>query len=318
LQNGTANSNLLIFYLKANNMKTKLLLIVIFLLSYIQNTFSQEYFPLLNESSWIINDAVSCCVPPQVKNIDAGSDIEIAGVIYKKFGDPFPVYDTATSSYIDSIYVREDVIARKVYKFVDGADVLLYDFSLAEGDTVFQYDYHWTATVDNVSVIGGTRKRITLHSVELWNDHILTQIWIEGVGSNAHPFYPARNMYSVGASGGGYNIFTKCSFQNGFHVYGDPVCESLAHLTIAENSYPNQEIVLSPNPFISALTINAAVDLQDATLKLFNLQGQLVREVSNLNGKKATINRENLNHGLYFVQLFENGKRINSTKVMVD
>lgn len=55
------------------------------------------------------------------------------------------------------MYLREDVTAQKVYKLVDGTDVLLYDF-LQNGDAISQYGFTFIATVDQVAVNGGMRK----------------------------------------------------------------------------------------------------------------------------------------------------------------
>jgi hypothetical protein len=148
------------------------------------------------------------------------------------------------------------------------------------------------------------------------NGHALTQIWIEGVGTNKHPFYPNHNMYSFMSAGGGVNITTDCVYQNGVHIFGGESCEAM--LLTETETYSSQNIVFSPNPFATEMTISSAISLQNATLKLYNLQGQLIREINSLNGQKITINRENLIDGFYFVQLFENNKLVKSGKMMVD
>lgn len=297
-------------------MKTKLLITAIFLLSFLENSFSQEYHPFLNNSSWILNDMVSCCRQPYIRNINEGVDVVIGAYTYKKFNDPFPSYGSTPGVYLDSIAIREDVTERKVYKMVEGVEVLLYDFSLETGDTIFINGYTWTASVDAFECNGNPRKRITLTTTA--GNYTLTQRWIEGVGSNAHPFYPARNIYSVMSSGGGYNIYTKCSFQDGAHIYGNADYCGLQMLGTANPVFNQDNVVFSPNPVVSELTIDAQSALQDATFKMYNVQGQLVREIGRLNGQKVTIGRENLNSGLYFIQLFENGKPIKSGKILVD
>lgn len=294
-------------------MKTKLLITAIFLLSFL-NSFSQEYYPFLNNSSWIIYDWVSCCRPPESRTIHEGTEVLIGDDAYMKFADPFPNYDT-NSNPIDTIYIREDVAARKVYKIVGNNDELLYDFSLETGNTIMQYGHVFTATVDEIAVNNGNRKRITLNAVTS-NGFDIHMIWIEGVGTVAHPFYPNRNMYNVMSSGGGYNINTKCSFQDGEHIYGIPACAALLETT--GQAYLGPNIFFSPNPFVTELIVNSELAFQNAAFKLYNLQGQLVRQGNNLNGQKIMIGRENLNSGLYFIQLFENDKLIKSGKVLVD
>jgi Secretion system C-terminal sorting domain len=299
-------------------MKATLFFAAIFLLSGFETIFSQEYHPMLNNSSWLLYDWVSCCRPPEERVIEQGTDVVIGSYTYKKFVDPFPSHDS-NFNIISTVYIREDVAERKVYKIVNGIDTLLYDFNLQVGDTIPQYGSTFVVTeVENVNVNGGIRKKIKLNSIELFCGSRLTQIWVEGVGSNKHPFYPDYNIYIVCSSGGGYNVFTKCSFQNGEHVYGNPDCATAVELGVNEEQLSNQKITFSPNPFTTELIIQSEIAFSDSTFKMYNAVGQLVREMNNQSGKSIVLNRENLNSGLYFFQLFEKGKLVTSAKIMVD
>ncbi len=290
-------------------MKRNLLFTTIFLVLFAENTFSQEYHPFLNNSSWILSDWVSCCRPSETKNIDEGIDEEIEGNVYKKFIDPFSFNNPI-------VYLREDIEERKVYKLVNEEDVLLYDFNLENSDTISQYGYTFVATVDYIILNEQARKRIILHSVELYYNHVLTQTWIEGVGTDTHPFYPDFNMYNVASTSGGYKVYTKCSFQNGEHFYGDINCLSLLNTNTLETV--NQNITFYPNPFTTTLSISSDENMNNASIKVYNSVGQLVREKTNLKGQKITIERENLQSGLYLIQLFENNKLLKTSKVLIE
>src|SRR5436190_4332630 len=200
-------------------MKTKTLITAILLFTMAVNTYSQEeYHPFLNNSAWTIRDWVSCCKTFPIQTIEEGTNEVIGSKTYKKFIDPRATYG------ISVVYLREDIIGKKVYKFVNGADVLLYDFSLETGDTIPYAGDTFIAAVDNIAVNGGSRKRITLKSIELYCKKSVTMRWIEGVGTNKHPFYPEWNIKNVCSTGGGLDVFTVCSFQNGIQVYGTPGC----------------------------------------------------------------------------------------------
>ncbi len=297
-------------------MKSNLLFTAIILLLFTENTFSQEYHPLLNNSSWLIYDWVSCCRPSVEKRIEEGTDEVIGLYTYKKFEDPFHCSNDINWNPIYTLYLREDIVERKVYKLVNGAEVLLYDFNFEVGSTIFQYGNNFVVTaIENINVEGGTRKKITLHSTELYCNSSLKQIWIEGVGSNKHPFYPEHNMYNVCSAGGGYNIVTKCSFQNGEHIYGSPDCATFLN-TNQQNEIASN-INFSPNPFTATLNINSEIGFQNATLKLYNSIGHVVRENNNLKGQNIKIDRENLQSGLYLIQLFENNKLLKTSKVLI-
>src|SRR6476620_2447411 len=270
------------------------LLSIVFVISFVANTFSQEYYPMLNRSTWIVNDMVSCCRQPIVKYIQEGTDEVIGNYTYKRFEDPFPQYDSHLNA-IPIVYIREDVAARKVYKIVEGVDTLLYDFTMHTGDVISQYGNTFTATVDTIVLLdGSTRKRITLISSEQYCGDSLTQVWIEGVGSDKHPFYPENNMYNVCSASGGLTIFTKCSFQNGVHIYGNSDCPNLMQsmLNVAQPENPESAISFSPNPFHSELTIRSSFHFTEATISVYNTIGQLMFERRAQSGNEFVINRQ--------------------------
>ena len=294
-------------------MKSNLLFTAIILLMFTENTFSQEYHPLLNNSSWLIYDWVSCCRPSRERVIEEGTDEVIGSVTYKKYSYP-SFEDEAPNTIIN--YLREDIIEKKVYKLESNSEVLIYDFSLELGDTIFQYGNNFVVTdVQYINVEGGTRKKIILQSIEIYCFSHLSLTWIEGVGSPRHPFYPDYNMYIDCSAGGGYNIVTKCSFQNGEHIYGNPDCATF--LNINQQNQIASNINFSPNPFTATLNINSEIGFQDVTLKIFNSIGQLVRENNNLKGQNIKFDRENLQSGLYLIQLFENNKLLKTSTVLM-
>jgi hypothetical protein len=295
-------------------MKAKFLLVATFLVAFFGTVSAQDYHPFLNNSSWVINDLVACCRPAELRNIEEGTPTVIGSYTYTVFNDPF----AEANINISTVYLREDVATQKVYKWVDGIDVLLYDFSLQNDDTISQYGFTFTATIDQIAVNGGMRKRITLRSVELYHEETLKMIWIEGVGTTAHPFYPDYNMRAVASSGGGYQIRTRCSFQNGEHVFGNANCTPTSTLATQSQTAVVKQIVFAPNPFATEMTISSETALQNASFQLFDVQGRLVKKVENINGNKATINRENLGSGLYLGQLFENGKLLKTAKLVID
>lgn len=292
-------------------MKAKLLLAGIFLFSFSENSVSQEYHPYLENPTWVVSDWVSCCRPPYVRYIAEGLDAQIGEFNYKKFKDPFPM------SGADTVYVREDINERKVYRHQDDGDVLIYDFSLEQGDNITLNNIEFVAAVDEIECNDGNRKRIILSSVQQYNGHTLTQTWIEGVGTTAHPFYPARNMYNVMSSGGGTVYTTRCGFQNNEHVYGNPdLC--LQYLSNPTTEALERGVTFSPNPFATEFVIASGIDLHDAILRMYNAQGQLVREIKNINGQRMAIQRGDLSTGVYFVQLLQHGELIRTEKIMAD
>lgn len=312
-------------YLKTFHMKANLLLTIVLLCCFFQNAFCQEYHPFLNNSSWLLKRSSSQS-PTYERMMSGGTDAVVGNYTYKKIKDAFRQMNWVVGidelplrhTYIDTVYVREDIATKKVYHLVNGVDKLLYDFNMGIGDTISQYRFKWEViVVDSVEVDGGFRKRIKLRIVEPYNGHRLVQRWIEGVGSNAHPFYPQVNMYNVISSSGGSPITTMCSFQDDVHIYGD-LAYCGAALGTEENVIDNEKIDFYPNPFRTELTISSSLPLQNVTLRLYDIRGQMVRKVDNLSGMQLVLNRENLNSGLYLIQLSEDGEIIKSMKIIVE
>jgi hypothetical protein len=62
-------------------------------------------------------------------------------------------------------------------------------------------------------------------------------------------------------------------------------------------------VSLHPNPMIASTTIQSSHPFSNATLTIYNTQGQTVKQVTNISGYDIKIYRENLQSGLYFIHL---------------
>ncbi len=284
-------------------MKTKLLFTFVFLTLLVEKSFSQTYIPMLNNSTW--NVVSANFGGSQNLVINPGIDIVIGSYTYKKFIDP-------TTSL--NVFLREDISTKKVYRNVGGVDQLLYDFSLQVSNsiTLGNGSTYTVISITNVDVNGGTRRRFSL------DNGFFSETWIEGVGSSQNPFRPSYEMPSDPY------IYLTCSAQNGINIYnhgianGQPTptdCSML--LNVEDIKYLSQEINVSPNPFKTELLISAKFNFENSTLKIYNSIGQLVKEINNINGQNIIIKRENLNNGIYFAQLTQNGKLISNHKIIV-
>jgi hypothetical protein len=112
----------------------------------------------------------------------------------------------------------------------------------------------------------------------------------------------------------------KCSFKNDVNVfnqgiYNNDVATDCQALGVTGYHDATSKISLTPNPFRAELTINTLVGLQDATINVYNMIGQMVKQANHLDGNKIVFNRENLNPGIYLIQLLQNGKLLASKKV---
>jgi len=77
------------------------------------------------------------------------------------------------------------------------------------------------------------------------------------------------------------------------------------------------EVKISPNPFSSWTTLQMKNDLKNATLTIFNFNGQTVKELDNINGHIITLYRDNLPGGLYFIRLTQENEVIATNKLVI-
>lgn len=212
--------------------------------------------------------------------------------------------DSAGFGYSYPVAAREDAITKQIF-FYENGEYLAYDFSLNPGDT-FTTNLNGCSvqmSVDSVDTIGllngELRKRIFLSN----NGQ---EIWIEGVGSlfgltfmGASPcvidVYPALNCFKENDTLKYQNSnFTDCFY----NTVGIQEMSDENNFTVMPNPFSESTSIIFENPFHE---MNA--------LKIFNIQGQMIREYSNIKGSKIKIDREKINSGIYFFQIM-NERRI--------
>jgi hypothetical protein len=72
-----------------------------------------------------------------------------------------------------------------------------------------------------------------------------------------------------------------------------------------------------PNPFSSVTTLQTDYALKDASLVIYNSNGQQVKQIKNISGQKVTITRDNLPSGQYLIWVTENNKVIMFNKLII-
>jgi photosystem II stability/assembly factor-like uncharacterized protein len=85
---------------------------------------------------------------------------------------------------------------------------------------------------------------------------------------------------------------------------------------ISEVNY-TKKLTVYPNPFKSLATIELNKKLKNGTLTVYNYLGQQVKQENNLNGLTITLNRDNLQNGMYLVHIFEDNQIIKTGKIII-
>lgn len=78
----------------------------------------------------------------------------------------------------------------------------------------------------------------------------------------------------------------------------------------------NSNFIIYPNPFISSFTIEVNSEIKNAKLRVYDILGNNVMNVNNISNQKISINRGNIENGLYFYQLTQENKIVASGKLI--
>jgi hypothetical protein len=86
---------------------------------------------------------------------------------------------------------------------------------------------------------------------------------------------------------------------------------------ITEELISNNNISIYPNPFSFESILRSSENLENATLTLYNLQGQKLKIINNISGNEIKLQRENLASGIYFIRLSQFDKVVITDKLII-
>lgn len=72
-----------------------------------------------------------------------------------------------------------------------------------------------------------------------------------------------------------------------------------------------------PNPFNSSATIHTSINYKNVSLTIYNFNGQIVKQKTDLSGQIFYLFRENLPKGMYFICLSEENRIIGVEKILI-
>jgi hypothetical protein len=252
-------------------------------------------------------------------SIVISGDTVINTLTYHKLNIPgMQVLTNSCSIYTTLGYngaVRQDTANKIVYIVPPSSttEQVLYDFNLQVGDTVRGYFYPTVSgnhevvqSIDSVLVGGNYRKR--------WNINQPYQVaFIEGVGSTYGLIetLPGGNVTDLPS------IVVTCFSQDNMTLYPNNAgsCNLITSVDSPENAAGKLKIY--PNPFSSETTFYTDKFLSNATLTIYNPQGQIVKQIDNITGRTISLQRDNLSSGFYFVRLLEGNKIIATDKIII-
>ncbi|MCW3104474.1 MAG: hypothetical protein JWO09_2914 [Bacteroidetes bacterium] len=202
--------------------------------------------------------------------------------------------------YNDSInavaYVRDSLKRVFMRKPSDTAEVLLYDFNLAVGDTlpvtaVNNYTNIVVTAIDSIAVAGGYRKRFTLFPAYPSN------YLLEGIG---HDRGFLEGMYGTIECSGPSILCYSVNDTSYYPSYGSS-CELVIPLSVPE--YVNNAIVISPNPNNGRFEINAGPLQEVKNVWLSDVLGKIVPVQVSAAGSLVRVDLSAEPAGIYIVHI---------------
>jgi hypothetical protein len=96
-------------------------------------------------------------------------------------------------------------------------------------------------------------------------------------------------------------------------IGGSGTCALIAG--VEENE--SNAMSLFPNPFSTQTTLQIDQSFKNASLTVYNLFGQIVKQIDNISGETIIFHRDDLPSGLYLVRLTEKNKTIAVDKLVI-
>ena len=266
-------------------------------------TFSQEYYPLIEENkTWNVISVILVGPYPW--------DTTYSTLTYEFSGDTTIDSQTYLKLYESNeenpenwnlwCYMREDN-EKKVWhrRDSDENEILMYDFSLEVGDSILDYTGLTYLIIDSTGyeTIGqDERKKYYLSSTEMPDYY--SETWIDGIGSNKGICW-AGSVLLVG----GWSWFL-CMSENGELVYMNPNYES-CYLITKLDEIENPTIQVYPNPAKNLLRIDNLEKVELESISITNINGQVIKQFDSKNTK---LDISNIASGLYFLKIeYKNG-----------
>jgi hypothetical protein len=321
-------------------MRKSLLIIILILFSLY--SFSQAYVPFPEDSArWCLKSGGGDD-PYEAPIIDSWNgfyyelkgDTLINGKVYHNLDYVKTWYYKAIDGIINS-YNNDDVLigqaggiredSQRVYfykydntvfdllgdNFPDTTDILLYDFSVQENDTIHYPELpgSWAfdaivLNIDTVILIDGVpRKRFELSGN--WGILHIT----EGIGENITGLF-GPYIYNFESF-----IYLDCYWEKNNYLMGNDSCDYYELFNPVINLISDHSFSIYPNPFETSFLIKAMANDLPAIVSIYNIYGNLIYQTQSIN-KELKIDLDDSAAGIYLLTL-ENDQKLMHAQYIV-
>lgn len=289
--------------------KIKLFILLIASSAWLQG---QGYVPLIDSSkTWNVAHIYPHGGGANTVEYYFGDTISIENTLYVKVKVKEKMLNRQADKGNILGYMREDTESRKVYfrSPYDDKSILLYDFSLEEGDTVQLYGdngiKYTVLQTDSIELHNGEVRKRWVFSLQHYYENAT---WIEGIGNITIDLLNPGDF-----DGSTTTTLLLCSYENQELVYMNDEYNTclLNWVNITETN--NETIGVFPNPAKDHITISAEPGAK-SEVRMYNIQGGLLlkKQIEN----HETIDISHFDPGLFFVRIVDNKNNASSFKIV--
>jgi hypothetical protein len=251
-------------------------------------------------------------------------------------------YWSSTTSTFSNFSNNSGIVAWTNSNYVDGA---VYDPSLqtwkhtywSASTSTFSNFLNTDGTITYTNSSGNNKYGYNINS-QSWQSNYNTDLYCKMFASKSSGQAPLITYFwclTIGANsysyncGDGHTVTRRWAWKqyNNSGTYNptltifnssqNSTCNAVINVNtgITEETTPNFQIF--PNPFSSSTTLQINKTFNDATLKVYNSYGLLVKQISKFTEQKITLHRDNLPCGLYFIRMTQDNKLITTKKLVI-
>lgn len=218
----------------------------------------------------------------------------------------------------DSVLVREDTVAKKVYAIVyenryfggDTAEFVLYDYNLSTGDTFTvvktnanNNQKYFVKNVDSIQINGNWYKVFTLSQIIQNGNTTTTYTYIEGIGCINEPVLPYFGFYFEE-----YARLACFENQNTFPILSKAVqgfdnAKSCADTSLKVSNLAKGTLTIFPQPSNGRFTIRLNETIQHGQITVLNNMGQIVYQKDITGTGELIINDPAIANGLFHFKI---------------
>lgn len=277
-------------------------------------TYSQEYYPFPDSNAIWNQFRIHIEYPQNVASKirygiigDTVINAESYSKVYQLIDDT--CLNINNAEYFGAIR-EEDKQIFVLTEYHGEPEILLYDFSINNGDTIYSNSPEGymsspiiISNIDSVTLFDGTTRK------RYWVNNFSDEFWIEGIGSQAGPFTPIFDQIPDY-----YSPHLSCFKQNDLTVYlNNYSCEKcFCTLGTSINRNSESQIQIYPNPFSDQLNIKSKKEYSE--IRIYNSNGKIIQEFNRVS-YPTKIDLGELPIGLYLIQMI--GKDFNYTEKLL-